>query len=145
MNTFVYKNFYERCENLNGWNFSKIKSDDGIFLTQQVSEDDKLNIKQAFGRGQSYGIQDGTLKNKYMAELREAGFRDIQTFDYDATEWYPSYEDIIFILKHTPIIPNFGQYENDFALLEKFIKEHQDEKGIATNSKRFMITARSLF
>lgn len=121
---------------------ARVLVDGGLFLTQQVSEDDKINIKQAFGRGQSFGIQDGTLKNKYVAELRDAGLRDIQVFDYDATEWYQSYEDLIFILKHTPIIPNFGQSENDFALLEKFIGEHQDEKGIVTNSKRFMITAR---
>lgn len=121
---------------------ARVLAEDGIFLTQQVSEDDKINIKQAFGRGQSFGTQDGTLKNMYITELREAGFHDVQTFDYNAMEWYQSYEDLIFLLKHTPIIPNFGQNENDFALLEKFIGEHQTDKGIMTNSKRFMIVAR---
>ncbi|MDQ0896185.1 MULTISPECIES: class I SAM-dependent methyltransferase [unclassified Paenibacillus] len=127
---------------INAEEVARVLVDDGIFLTQQVSEDDKINIKQAFERGQLFGIQDGTLKNKYITELREAGFHDIQGFDYDVTEWYKSYEDLIFLLKHTPIIPNFGQSENDFALLEKFIGKHQTNKGIMTNSKRFMIIAR---
>ncbi|MBD2870363.1 class I SAM-dependent methyltransferase [Paenibacillus arenilitoris] len=127
---------------INSEEVARVLVDDGIFLTQQVSEDDKINIKNAFGRGQSFGIQDGTLKNNYITELREAGFHNIQAFDCDATEWYQSYEDLIFLLKHTPIIPNFGQSENDFAILDKFIGEHKTKKGIMTNSKRFMIIAR---
>lgn len=45
-----------------------------LFLTQQVSEHDKLNLKEAFGRGQCLGERDGTLKEKYMGELINAGF-----------------------------------------------------------------------
>ncbi|CAG7652288.1 class I SAM-dependent methyltransferase [Paenibacillus allorhizosphaerae] len=114
---------------------------DGIFLTQQVSENDKLNLTTAFGRKREV-VEDGALKNKYIAELNEAGFSDIRSFDYDAAEYYKSYEDLIFLLKHAPIVPNFGKAENDFAMLEKFIEQHQTSKGIVTNSKHFMITAR---
>ncbi|MGM2834971.1 SAM-dependent methyltransferase, partial [Bacillus cereus group sp. Bce025] len=49
--------------------------------------------------------------------------------------------DLIFLLKHTPIIPNFGEEEEDFNILQKFIKANSSEKGIRTNSKRFMIIA----
>ncbi|MCR8634222.1 class I SAM-dependent methyltransferase [Paenibacillus radicis (ex Xue et al. 2023)] len=114
----------------------------GIFLTQQVCEEDKLNIKQAFGRGQSFSNQDGTLKNRYISELNEAGFVDIQSFEFDAREYYKTYEDLVFLLKHTPIISNFGKVENDFTVLKKFIEENQTSKGIMTNSKRFMIIAK---
>jgi SAM-dependent methyltransferase len=120
----------------------RVLSKDGVFLTQQVSENDKLNIKQAFRRGQSFNEKDGTLKNNYVSELKKAGFTDVQSFDYDATEYYQSYEDLLFLLKYTPIIPNFGQSENDFVLLEKFIAKNQTERGIQTNSKRFMIIAK---
>jgi SAM-dependent methyltransferase len=115
--------------------------DGGIFLTQQVSEDDKLNIKHAFGRGQSFGVQDGTLKDRHIAELSAVGFKNIQYFEFDATEYYRTYEDLVFLLKHTPIIQNFGKSENDFTVLKKFIEENQTSKGIKTNSKRFMIIA----
>ncbi|MDF2722533.1 MAG: class SAM-dependent methyltransferase [Paenibacillus sp.] len=120
----------------------RVLANDGIFLTQQVSEGDKFNLKQAFGRGQSFGIQDGTSKHQYMSQLRIAGFKEVQSFEYDATEYYKSYEDVIFLLKHTPIIPNFGANDTDFAVLEKCIELNQTDKGIMTNSKRYMIIAK---
>lgn len=120
---------------------AKVLVKDGIFLTQQVSENDKFNIRQAFGRGQSTNL-DGTLKNRYIEELNEAGFSDIQSFEYDATEYFETYEDLVFLLKHTPIIPNFGKYNNDFVVLQKFIDDNKNERGIETNSKRFMIIAK---
>ncbi|GMX61368.1 class I SAM-dependent methyltransferase [Paenibacillus elgii] len=121
---------------------AKVLVKDGIFLTQQVSENDKLNIKEAFGRGQALGTTGGTLKHRCIAELSEAGFTDIQSFDCNAIEFYQTAEDLIFLLKHTPIIPNFGQTEFDFQILQQFITEDQTEKGIKTNSERFMIIAR---
>jgi len=114
----------------------------GIFLTQQVSENDKLNLKEAFGRGQALGAEPGTLKKRYETELNEAGFVDIQSFEYNATEYYETAEDLMFLLQHTPIIPGFGQNELDYQVFYKFIRDHQTEKGIRTNAARFMITAR---
>jgi len=121
---------------------AKALAEGGVFLTQQVSENDKLNLKEAFGQGQGVGKESGTLKRRYMAELSEAGFTDIQSFDYDAAEYYESAEDLIFLLKHAPIIPDFGQSDSDFQILQQFIADHKTEKGIRTNSERFMIIAR---
>ena len=106
-----------------------------MFLTQQVSEHDKLNLKEAFGRGQCFGERDGTLKEKYMSELISAGFELVQVREYDVTDYYSTPEDLIFLLKHTPIIPRFGEEEEDFTILQKFINANSSEKGIRTNSK----------
>ncbi|SEN37104.1 class I SAM-dependent methyltransferase [Paenibacillus sp. OV219] len=114
----------------------------GIFFTQQVSENDKSNLKQAFGRGQAFGTKAGTLKEQYLSELSNAGFSDIQSSDISVTEYYQTAEDLIFLLKHTPIIPEFGRTEDDFKLLQQFIEENRTEKGIRTNSERFIIKAR---
>ncbi|MBD3919528.1 class I SAM-dependent methyltransferase [Paenibacillus sp. PR3] len=119
----------------------RVLCSNGCFLTQQVCEGDKQNLKQAFGRGQAFGVSDGTLLKQYQVELLEAGFRSVQSFEYDAIEYYHRAEDLIFLLKHTPIIPNFGQDENDFAILERFIADNQTQQGIRTNAKRFMIIA----
>ncbi|WP_338786909.1 class I SAM-dependent methyltransferase [Metabacillus sp. FJAT-53654] len=121
---------------------AKVLRSGGLFLTQQVSEADKLNVKEAFGRGQSFGEIDGALKEKYIRELIEVGFSDVKSFDYDAMDYYQRPEDLIFLLKHTPIIPNFGQEKKDFEILNDFIKNNQTEKGIRTNSKRFLIIAK---
>jgi hypothetical protein len=120
---------------------AKVLAADGIFLTQQVSEHDKFNLKTAFGRGQDFRTADGTMQEKYVAELTEAGFTQIQCLHYDAVEYYATYEDLVFLLKYTPIIPNFGQNEEDFLLLDQFIADNRTGPGIRTNSKRFMIIA----
>ncbi|KYG34107.1 class I SAM-dependent methyltransferase [Alkalihalobacillus trypoxylicola] len=120
---------------------AKVLKDNGLFLTQQVSEADKLNLKKAFGRGQSFGEVDGTLKKKYIKELYESGFTKVNSFEYDAIEYYKRTDDLIFLLNHTPIIPDFGSKEGDIEILNDFIKNNQTEKGICTNSKRFLIIA----
>ncbi len=123
---------------------AKVLVKEGIFLTQQVGENDKLNIKKSFGRGQAFGTKEGTLKHQYITELSEAGFKDIQSIDFSVIEFYQTVEDLIFLLRHTPIIPNFGQTELDFQILQQFITENQTEKGIKTNAERFMIIAKGL-
>ena len=120
---------------------AKVMKKGAFFLTQQVCEHDKLNLKEAFGRGQCLGDRDGTLKEKYMSELISAGFELVQVREYDVTDYYSTPEDLIFLLKHTPIIPRFGEEEEDFTILQKFIDANSSEKGIRTNSKRFMIIA----
>lgn len=121
---------------------SKVLIQGGTFLTQQVSENDKSNIKKAFGRGQAFGTKAGTLKHQYISELSEAGFSDIRSFEFNVIEYYQTAEDLIFLLKHTPIIADFGRSEVDFQILQQFIKENQTEKGIRTNSERFIISAK---
>ncbi|OKP80107.1 SAM-dependent methyltransferase [Paenibacillus helianthi] len=119
----------------------KVLKNGGTFLTQQVSEGDKLNLKNAFGRGQAFGVVDGTLKETYIRELKEAGFQSVESFDYNAVDYYHRPEDLLFLLKHTPIIPHFGYEDKDFQILNDFIENNQTPKGIITNSKRFLIIA----
>lgn len=114
----------------------------GTLLTQQVSENDKLNLKKAFGRGQAFDTKPGTLKQRYMTDLSAAGFSDIQTFDFNRMEYYQTAEDLVFLLKHTPIIPDFGRDEADYHILQQFIADNTTEKGIRTNAERFMIIAK---
>ncbi|AJS60488.1 class I SAM-dependent methyltransferase [Paenibacillus sp. IHBB 10380] len=121
---------------------ARVLTPDGIFLTQQVSEQDKFNLKQAFGRGQAWGTEAGTLQRKYITDLQKAGFTDIQFLECNVVEYYPSVEDLVFLLSHTPIIPNFGEYDNDFDVLEQFITDQRTPAGIKTNSERFMIIAK---
>lgn len=121
---------------------ARVLTRDGVFLTQQVSEGDKRNIKQAFGRGQHDAAEQGTLQKQNEAALREAGFADIQSFVYDAAVYYESVEDLMFLLTHTPIVPGFGDHPNDLDILRAFVEQNQTERGIRTNEERFMIIAR---
>ncbi|OOC58526.1 class I SAM-dependent methyltransferase [Paenibacillus ihbetae] len=121
---------------------ARVLTDDGMLFTQQVRESDKSNLKKAFGRGQALDQEDGALRDRYIAELREAGFRDVHYAEYDADEYYERDEDLLFLLKHTPIIPGFGEDEQDYRILEQFINEFREARGIRTNAARLMIIAR---
>lgn len=120
---------------------AKVLKKSGIFITQQVSEGDKLNIKKTFGRGQCFNESDGTLKEKYRKELKGAGFSKIQVYDYNILEYYERHEDLLFLLQHTPIISKFGEDKKDLRLWNAFIENNQTAEGICTNSKRFLIAA----
>ncbi|MFD2045491.1 class I SAM-dependent methyltransferase [Ornithinibacillus salinisoli] len=120
---------------------AKVLKRGGIFLSQQVSEADKLNIKQVFGRGQAFHEPDGNLKATYIQDLKEAGFSKVQSYDYNAKNYFQRPEDLVFLLQHTPIIPNFGNRIEDGMILEEFIRSNRTIKGICTNEKRFLIIA----
>lgn len=121
---------------------ARVLADGGVFMTQQVGGNDKINLIEAFGRGQSSGAHIDSLQDQYITELSEAGFTDIRSSRYDATEYYRSAEDLIFLLKHTPIIPDFGRVEGDFEVLRQFIEDNRTEQGIRTNAHRFLLAAR---
>jgi ubiquinone/menaquinone biosynthesis C-methylase UbiE len=113
----------------------------GYFLTQQVGEGDQLNIKKAFKRGQSYGVKDGTLMKRYLKELKEVGFRNIKSYEYNSEVFFKTDNDYLFVLRFTPTIPCFGDYDKDLKIFKNFVKNNKTNKGIKTNSKRFMIVA----
>ncbi|WP_427179833.1 class I SAM-dependent methyltransferase [Paenibacillus sp. TC-CSREp1] len=120
----------------------RVLAEDGIFLTQQVSEHDKLNIAQVFGRGQHSRIKPGALLERYKLELAHAGFRQIEVREYNVMEYYATPEDLLFLLMHTPIVPHFGEHASDLETFKQFVQDQRHEKGIRTNSARFMITAK---
>jgi len=116
----------------------------GVFLCQNVTEDDKSNIVEIFGRGQGFGNEEGTLLEKDVAQLEKAGFSEITTDYYNATEYYQRPEDLMFLLQNTPIVDDFGEQSGDMDLFEKVVKENQTSKGIKTNASRSLIVAKKL-
>jgi ubiquinone/menaquinone biosynthesis C-methylase UbiE len=110
----------------------------GTFITQQVSEGDKRNFKEVFKRGQSYGEKRGTLKKRYLRELRESGIHVVKEQTVNTTEYYESIDDVIFLIANTPIIPNFN-FEKEQEKLEEIEDKFKTLKGIKTNSERFLI------
>ena len=109
----------------------------GMFITQQVGEHDKKNIKEFFGFGQNYGLETGGLIKAYAAELRRLGFKHISIDHYDATEYY-NFQDLVFLLKNTPIIPGFS--EEHANALECFKEQNITDFGIKTNSERYLLS-----
>lgn len=119
---------------------AKVLKKGGYFITQQVSEADKLNIKQAFHH--QHKDINGRLQARYIDELKHAGFSIVRSDEYNATEYYQSPEDLLFLLKHTPIIPHFAEEKHHFKIFEEFLTNNTTSRGICTNSNRFLIIAK---
>ena len=115
----------------------RVLKPNGVFITQQVGERDKENIKRVFGKGQAFGERAGTLMKKYLRELRKVGFKIIKKDTYNAIEYY-SIEDLKFLLRNTPIIPGFNS-KRDQKFLEEIERKYKRKDGIKTNSFRFLI------
>jgi len=115
----------------------RVMKPDGIFITQQVDERDKENIKKIFGRGQSFGEKPGSLMKKYIKELELSGFKILKTDTYDATEYYKM-DDFVSLLERAPIIQDFDATKDE-KFLKEIEKKYGTEEGIMTNSFRFLI------
>jgi ubiquinone/menaquinone biosynthesis C-methylase UbiE len=115
----------------------------GIFITQQVGEKDKSNIKKVFGRGRAFEKKASELFEKCCQDLKESGFKIITADQYDTIEYYANMNDIIFLLEHTPIVPEFDK-QKDKKYLHELEKKYKKTKGIMTNSARFLIVAKKI-
>jgi len=116
----------------------RVLKPNGVFLSQQVGEENKQNIKEIFGRGQSFGEKPGSFMSDCIQELENAGLKILRTDTYNATEYYTDMADLIFLLRNTPIMPDFD-IEKDERHLEEIEKKYKTKNGIKTNSSRFLI------
>ncbi len=131
-----------RLSYFNSLEVARLLAKDGIFITQQAGQDDKLNIKKFFGRGYNSEIRDNRSKKLLVNQLKEAGFLEVKTLEYNATEYYKTKKDLLFILNNTPLLPDFGKCKADLHKLNKFVNKFNTKKGIKTNLSRYMIIAK---
>lgn len=104
-----------------------------------IGEQDKLNLKKIFGRGQLYEIKEKVAHTKRRM-LEKVGFKVIEIKDYVATEIFGSIEDLIVRLKSTPMIPDFD-VQRDRRYLNQIEKTCMTARGIETEKHRVTITA----
>jgi len=116
----------------------KLLKKGGVFITQQVWERDKQNIKDTFWRWQSYWIPTDTYLNRIIKQWEQIGFNDVK-FEKSNLNYYFNWKDhLIDFLKLTPVIPDFN-YSKEKLIVDSFIKNYKDEKWIVSNSDRFML------
>lgn len=115
----------------------RVMKEGGLLITQQVGERDKQNIKDVFGKGQSYGKTHGKLISDYIKKAQDVGFNVLVKDHYHSIEYY-KFPDLIFLLKNTPIIPEFN-IKKDISFLEIIKKKFKSNLGIKTNSCRYLL------
>lgn len=117
--------------------FRVLKSGGRLF-TQQVCENDKLNLKKVFGRGQDYGKKAGTLLERYKKQAEQAGFKNIKVKVSNIPYYFKSKKKLLDFFNKAPTIPEFGRAK-DYKILERFVKNNRVAKGIRSNTSRFFL------
>lgn len=120
----------------------------GILLVRGVDKLDCFELKKIYGKGQAYSDIKPISQIDYE-NILEAGFRDVELVPIHTREYYETENDLIALLLKTPILRNFSDEKNyeslneklDFSLLNKYIKEHKNDKGILLIRRYYGIVA----
>lgn len=110
----------------------------GRFITQQVEIHDKAALKDCFGRGQNHGASE-LIAEGYRAAFEGLQPREILLKTYDIDEFFASEDDLLALLRCTPIIPDFGQHADDMAAFSRYVQAHATPQGIRCNAHRSLL------
>lgn len=116
----------------------RLLKEDGIFISEQIDEDDCKELKQIFGRGQGLNAKD-KLIDIIKSDMKETKYKKIEFFNILQEEYYKTEGDLLFLLNNTPIIPDFGKVKGDYGKFDKYVKENTHKKGILLNRHLFGI------
>lgn len=110
----------------------------GIFITQQVHERDKQNLKDVFNRGQNFDNPTDEYLNKLVKEANEIGFSEIESQKSSIDYFFNSRNHLVDFLTYTPVIPDFNS-EEEMPIVDNFIDQNSQDEGIRSNSERFLL------
>ena len=121
--------------------------ENGTIVVRGVDKDDCLELKQMFKRGQGQGDKIAISDLDY-ANLKEAGFREIEKTEIIINEYYKTEKDLMALLLKTPILEQVSDdnykeilpIEKD--LFNKYVKEYTTERGILLKRKYYGISAK---
>lgn len=113
----------------------------GVLISEQIDEDDCIELKRIFGRGQGF---EKKIKQREQDknDLIKCNIKDFQFYDIVQNEYYETEEDLLFLLNNTPIIPNFGKMEKDYEKFNKYVENNKTDKGIYLKRILYGVKAR---
>ena len=106
----------------------------GIFISEDVSNDDCQELKDFFKRGQDYNEEP--LYKKVMNNCIELGFQKIEFLRFEEIEYYKNEVELKYLLSHTPILNGFDE-EKDNGKLQEYISKFKTNKGIQLNRRLY--------
>ncbi len=105
----------------------RVLKNDGMFISEDVANDDCQELKDMFKRGQEYNKE--SKYKKVMLDCIDAGFSEVKLIRFEEIEYYKTIEDLKYLLSYTPILNGYDEEKDDF-LLNEYVKKHQTNKGI---------------
>ena len=109
----------------------------GVFISDDVSENDCQELKDVFKRGQGY--KNEPYYKKVMNQSLDAGFSEIKFLKHEEIEYYKTVEDFKYLLTHTPIL-NTYEDETDNEILKQYLEKFTTKQGIQLNRRLYAFT-----
>ncbi len=122
----------------------------GIVVIRGVDKQDCWEIKELFGRGQSYNDAIAISEKDYQ-DLVEAGFKNIEKVNILQNEYYETEDDLMALLLKTPILDDFSEIKDEEVehrnivekdLFNEYVRKYKTEKGILLKRALYGITAK---
>lgn len=125
--------------------------ENGTLVIQGINKFDCWELKELFGRGQSF-YDEIPLSEKEYSDLKNAGFKNIEKYEVYENEYYQTKNDLLALLLKTPILDDLSKIhpnknlkhstkiEKD--LLDKYIQKNTTEKGILLKRVMYGIVAK---
>lgn len=111
----------------------------GVFVSEDIDENDCLALKKHFARGQGLENLNNNIREKYkvMEECFNLGFSKCELLNFEEIEFYKTENDLKYLLYHTPILGKFEK--SDEKLLSTFTQQNLTSNGIKLIRKLYAI------
>ncbi len=122
----------------------------GIVVIEGIDKEDCWEIKELFGRGQSYNDEISISEKDYL-DLKEAGFKDIEKVKILQNEYYETENNLMALLLKTPILDDFSKIEEkefkhrsiiEREVFDEYVKKYKTERGILLKRVLYGIVAK---
>lgn len=107
----------------------------GYYLEIGIAENDCVDLKKIFGRGQGYGSWNQSRLEKDKNEFNQLGFKIIYAEAISYSEYYESKEEFDNFLQGVPIFEDFDSVK-DKTNLDAYCKKFKTPKGILLPRQR---------
>ena len=125
--------------------------ENGVLIIHGVDKLDCWELKRLFNQGQGYKDTKPISLIDYE-NILAANFKEVELVPIHVREYYKTKEDLLALLYKTPILDDFSEEnptkEEDFYkktindnLINQYIEEHTDSKGILLIRRYYGITA----
>ena len=122
----------------------------GVIVIEGVDKKDCWEIKELFGRGQSYNDEISISEKDYL-DLKEAGFKSIEKIEILQNEYYETENDLMALILKTPILDDFSEISGkgvihrkivEQDLFNEYVRKYKTEKGILLKRVLYGIVAK---
>ena len=123
--------------------YHRILKTSGHYLEIGIGEEDTIELKKIFGRGQGYGKWGKSTLDENLKEFQRLGFKVIFAENFHYFEYYPSYKELDLFLQGVPIFEDFDS-EEDKTTLQKYVKKFTLNKGIQLSRHRLVMVVQKV-